>query len=158
MIHSDLKLDVLEVFLVTSVGIFVVDWVVTLVATSGVEPTVGVSFWVVSEFEHNTHLGHNFISVASVTLINVKTITATGVTFLSILFPKSKINTVGWVIWLPLRSSLFRSFALWKISNLKILIILTSIIYIDPRKTQAHTDGITKWHMILIEREQWECT
>jgi len=34
MIHSDLKLDVLEIFLVTSVGIFVIDWVITLVATS----------------------------------------------------------------------------------------------------------------------------
>ena len=66
MVKSHFELNVLEEFGVTWMYVFVVDWVVTFIASTGVQPTVSVLLWVMSEFDENADLSHDFVSIAGV--------------------------------------------------------------------------------------------
>jgi hypothetical protein len=87
------------------------------------------------EFDEDTDLSHNFVSIAGIRSLCVETTGAGGVTFFSLLFPDVEINSVCWVVGLPLRSTVFRLFTLWEIPNVKILIELISLSHWCPRQT-----------------------
>ena len=66
MVKSHLELHVLEILDFTWMYVFIVDWVITFVAAAGIQPTVSVFFWVMSEFDEGAYLSHNLVSIASV--------------------------------------------------------------------------------------------
>ena len=66
MVKSYLELHVLEILDLTWMYVFIVNWIITFVATAGIQPTVSVFFWVMSELDEGTDLGHDLVSVAGV--------------------------------------------------------------------------------------------
>jgi hypothetical protein len=102
MISSNFETDILEISFVSNSDIFVVNWIVSFKATAGIEPTVSVSFLVVLELYENAYGSHSFVSEASIHVLDIDSTTASGISFFSLLFPNVEINTVCWIIWLPL--------------------------------------------------------
>jgi hypothetical protein len=51
------------------------------------------------------------------------------------LFPNVEINTVCWIIWLPLWSAMLWLFTLWQIPKVKISIIYIPVLVWDPLDT-----------------------
>jgi hypothetical protein len=94
-------------------NILIVNWVATFVAAASIQPTVSIFFWVVSEFNESAHLGHNLVSVAHVGGGDVYTVAACGISFLGILLPNIKVNTVGRIVWLPLGTTVLSFLASW---------------------------------------------
>lgn len=76
MIKSDLELNVLEILDIAWMYVFIVNWVITFVAAAGIQPTVCVFVWVMSEFDEGAHLSHNLVSVANVRARDINSTTA----------------------------------------------------------------------------------
>ena len=66
MVKSHFELHVLEIFDFTWMYVFIVNWVITFVAATSIQPTVSVFVWVMSKFDEGAHLGHDLVSVAGI--------------------------------------------------------------------------------------------
>lgn len=63
---------------------------------------------------------------------------------------------MGWIVWLPLGTTVLGLLASWHIPNVKVFIKLIPLTNWDPGEAHTHTYRVTEWHMVLIELESWE--
>lgn len=66
MIKSHLELYVLEILCLMWLHVFIVNWIITLIAAASINPTVCVFLWVMSEFYECAYLRHDLVFVANV--------------------------------------------------------------------------------------------
>ena len=156
MINSYFELYILEGLFISWFCIFVINWVTAFKASTSIQPTVGVFLWVMSELDKNAYLRHNLVSVAHVRSADVDATAARRVTLFGLLLPDVEVDTMGWVVSLPLGTAVLSFLASWHIPNIKVFIVLESLANWNPGKTHAHSNGITERYMILVELESWE--
>ena len=156
MVKSNFELHVLEIPGILRMYFIVVYWVISFIATASIQPTVGVFLWVMSELDKNAYLRHNLVSVAHVRSADVDTTAARRVALLGVLLPDVEVDTMGWVVSLPLGTAVLSFLASWHIPNIMVFIVLESLANWNPGKTHAHSNGITERYMILVELESWE--
>lgn len=85
------------------------------------------------KLDHYANLCHYFISIAGIGTGSVDATRAGGVSLFVFLFPNIEVYTMRRIIWLPLRATILRLFALGKIPNIQILIKLIPFSYWYPR-------------------------